>query len=120
MISITLSCYWKNTKISKLEAIDVGADHLRELLLAWLLCVFGQQGIGLGDGRQRVADLVGDASGHAAHRGELVLALARANGAQVLQQHDAHVFTGRVGLGWRRAAREAHAQAQFALGLVAV
>ena len=64
----------------------------RELSLYRIGEVFAQQGAGLRDGRQRIADLVCDGRRHAAHGRQLFRADARLQFAQVLQEHDAQAL----------------------------
>ena len=75
-----------------LEALDVVGHHLHQLPLTRVGGVFGQQRVGLRDGRQRVADLVRDAGRHAAHRGQLFLPAARLHVAHVLEEQHAELL----------------------------
>ena len=91
-----------------LQPLDVLGHHLRQLALRRIGGVLGEQGIGLGDRRERIADLVGDAGRDPAHGGELLLAAARLHVAHVLEEQHADLLAGaRLAL-----AREAHPHAQ--------
>ena len=75
-----------------LEAVDVVADHLRQPALGGGGGILSHERIGLGDGRQGVADFVCDACRHAPHRGQFVLSLACLNLSGVFQEDQANVL----------------------------
>ena len=88
------------------QALGVLLHHVAQALLGRLVQVLGQQGIGLQDGGQGIADLMGHGGGHAAHGGHLFGAYARLDQPQVVQEDHAQpqmggqqAFPGAVVLG---------------------
>ena len=72
------------------QSVCVLAHDAAQLLLGGLAAqVFGQQRIGLGDGRQRVADFMGHGGRHAPHGGQFFGAHLGFHLAQIVQKHHA-------------------------------
>ena len=91
-----------------LQPLDVLRHHLRQLALRRIGRVLCEQGIGLGDRRERIADLVSDAGRDPAHGSELFLAAAGLHVAHVLEEQHRDLLAGaRLAL-----AGEAHPHAQ--------
>ena len=71
------------------QAQGVVPHHGGQPLLGRVRQVFFQQGVGLGDGRQRVADFVGYGSRHAAHGSHFFGAQPGFHFPQIVQKHHA-------------------------------
>ncbi len=75
-----------------LKTHDILGNHPCQTMLGRRGRIFTQQGVGLRNRGQGVADFVGNAGRHPAHGCELVLALSCTHDAQILQPEHAHVF----------------------------
>lgn len=77
------------------QAICVLLHHARQSEVSRVFQVLLQQGIGLNNGREGVANLVGDGCGHSAHGRQLFGAQPGFHFAQIMQKHHAQAFGAR-------------------------
>ena len=96
------------------QAVGILLHHLRQPLLARVLQVFLQQGVGLDDGCQGVANLMRHGRRHAAHGRQLFGAQPGFHLAQVVQKHHAHPFGAAVLIAGGGGEPGAHMQAHGA------
>ena len=93
------------------QSVGVLRNHLRQLPEFGVRDIFIQQGVGLRNGGQRVANLMCHGGRHASHAGQLVSARAGLHLALILQKHDTKAFILRRMTGCHASAQTQAAQA---------